>query len=79
VLMHALAASCEELRARTGNPPLYSGGNLGGAGWGATASPPTFTENCRIFGNFDRKEGQKQSFRVQMRGFVGNLKVLSEI
>jgi hypothetical protein len=22
VLMHALAASCEELRARTGNPPL---------------------------------------------------------
>jgi hypothetical protein len=23
VLMHALAASCEELRARTGNPPLY--------------------------------------------------------
>ena len=24
VLMHALAASCEELRARTGNPPLCS-------------------------------------------------------
>jgi hypothetical protein len=23
VLMHALAASCEELRARTGNPPLH--------------------------------------------------------
>ena len=23
VIMHALAASCEELRARTGNPPLY--------------------------------------------------------
>ena len=23
MLMHALAASCEELRARTGNPPLY--------------------------------------------------------
>jgi ribosome recycling factor len=22
VLMHALAASCDELRARTGNPPL---------------------------------------------------------
>jgi hypothetical protein len=22
VLMHAIAASCEELRARTGNPPL---------------------------------------------------------
>ena len=22
MLMHALAASCEELRARTGNPPL---------------------------------------------------------
>jgi hypothetical protein len=22
VLMHALAANCEELRARTGNPPL---------------------------------------------------------
>jgi hypothetical protein len=22
--MHALAASCEELRARTGNPPLVS-------------------------------------------------------
>jgi hypothetical protein len=25
VLMHALAASCEELRARTGNPPLLRG------------------------------------------------------
>ena len=25
VLMHALAASCEELRARTGNPPLLHG------------------------------------------------------
>jgi hypothetical protein len=25
VLMHALAASCEELRARTGNPPLVIG------------------------------------------------------
>jgi hypothetical protein len=25
VLIHALAASCEELRARTGNPPLRSG------------------------------------------------------
>ena len=25
VLMHALAASCEELRARTGNPPLDHG------------------------------------------------------
>jgi hypothetical protein len=24
VLMHALAASCEELRARTGKPPLGS-------------------------------------------------------
>jgi hypothetical protein len=24
VLMHALAASCEELRAKTGNPPLLS-------------------------------------------------------
>ena len=24
MLMHALAASCEELRARTGNPPLWS-------------------------------------------------------
>ena len=24
MLMHALAASCEELRARTGNPPLSS-------------------------------------------------------
>ena len=24
--MHALAASCEELRARTGKPPLYKGG-----------------------------------------------------
>ena len=23
MLMHALAASCEELRARTGNPPLH--------------------------------------------------------
>jgi hypothetical protein len=45
---------------------------------GATA-PPTFTENCRIFGNFDRKEGQKQYFRVQMFFFVRNLKVLSEI
>jgi hypothetical protein len=24
VLMHAIAASCEELRARTGNPPLHT-------------------------------------------------------
>ena len=24
MLMHALAASCEELRARTGNPPLHN-------------------------------------------------------
>ena len=24
MLMHAIAASCEELRARTGNPPLHS-------------------------------------------------------
>ena len=27
--MHALAASCEELRARTGNPPLVSQGIFG--------------------------------------------------
>jgi hypothetical protein len=26
--MQALAASCEELRARTGNPPLGSLGNM---------------------------------------------------
>ena len=28
MLMHALAASCEELRARTGNPPLAIYKNL---------------------------------------------------
>ena len=28
VLMHALAASCEELCARTGNPPLLRNGEI---------------------------------------------------
>jgi hypothetical protein len=37
---------------------------------------PTFTENCRIFVNFDRKEGRNSLFECINRGFVGNLKAL---
>jgi hypothetical protein len=53
---------------------------------GGVRPPPHLPENWRIFGNFDLKEGWKQSFRVQMGGggggggvcrkfesFVGNL------
>ena len=58
---------------------------LVGRGRATTPPPPTFTENCWIFGNFDRIEGQKQSFQVQMgagdgfrkfKSFVGKFRRL---
>jgi hypothetical protein len=45
VLMHALAASCEELRARTGNPPLSS----------VNISLQNIEESLERFISYDRK------------------------
>ena len=43
-----------------------SGGNLGGGGAGGGAIvAPTFTENCRIFGNFDLKKAKNGLFECK--------------
>ena len=60
VLMHALATSCEELRARTGNPPLEFQWKSGAC---ATNFPAVYLQGKMQGNKIDKEIARKSSFK----------------